>query len=189
MNAIQDQISQKVQFFYTIIREMHVMEKPIIASVDGRVTGAGFNFMLASDLVIAAKRTVFNAGFTNVAMVPDGGATFFLPRKIGMARASEVLMLSEDFSCADAANWGLVNRVVEDDALQAESLAWAEKIASGATRAMGAAKRLIAKSFDQDLNAHLSLEANFWNTGCKSFDFREAMKAGAANRPAKFTGA
>ncbi|MDR3424536.1 MAG: enoyl-CoA hydratase-related protein [Alphaproteobacteria bacterium] len=188
-NAIQEQIFLKVQFFYTAIREFQAMERPVIAAVDGRVTGAGFSFMLASDFVVATQRTVFNAGYTPHAMVPDGGATHFLPRKVGSARASEILMLSEDFSAEAAERWGLVNKVVANDALQASSFALAEKLAAGPTRIYGATKRLIDKAFDQDLNAQLSLEATFWNVGVKTFDFHEAIKAHAAKREPKYTGA
>jgi 2-(1,2-epoxy-1,2-dihydrophenyl)acetyl-CoA isomerase len=189
MKAAQDQILQKVQLFYACIREMQVMEKPIIAAVQGRVAGAGLCFMLACDLVIAAKSTIFNADFTSHAMVPDGGVTFFLPRKVGATRAMEILTLNEDFSVETADKWGLINKSVDADVLAAESLAWTDKIASGATRSFGATKRLIAKSFEQDINAQLSMEAAYWNTGCKTFDFAEAMKAHVAKRPEKFTGA
>jgi 2-(1,2-epoxy-1,2-dihydrophenyl)acetyl-CoA isomerase len=188
MIAIQDQIHQKVQFFYTAIRDMQVMEKPLLAAVHGRVSGAGLSLMLACDLVIAGRQTVFNADFTSNAMVPDGGVTFLLPRKIGTARAIEMLMLNEDISAESAENFGLINRVVNDADLLPASLAWAEKVAGGATRTLGAAKRLVAKSFEQDLNAQLSLEASYWNAGTKHFDFREAMKAFVAKRPPKFTG-
>jgi 2-(1,2-epoxy-1,2-dihydrophenyl)acetyl-CoA isomerase len=188
MTVLHDQIFQKAQFFYTLLREMQVMEKPIIAAVDGRISGAGFSFMLASDLVISSKRAVFNPDFTTYAMVPDGGVTFLLPRKVGAARALELLMLNEDFSATTAEQWGLITRLVENDVLQTEALAWAEKLATGPTRALGATKRLIARSFEQDLNEQLSLEANFANAGIKSFDFREAMKAYVAKREPKYSG-
>jgi 2-(1,2-epoxy-1,2-dihydrophenyl)acetyl-CoA isomerase len=143
INAIQDQVFQKVQFFYTALREMTVMEKPVICAVHGRVSGAGFNFMLASDLVISARSTIFNTGFTADAMVPDGGATFFLPRKVGMGKANELLMLSEDFTAESAEKWALINRIIGDDNFQSEALSWVAKIAEGPTRALGATKRLV----------------------------------------------
>jgi 2-(1,2-epoxy-1,2-dihydrophenyl)acetyl-CoA isomerase len=187
-NAIQEQIFQKVQFFYSAIREIQTMEKPVVAAVDGRVSGAGFSLMLSSDLVMATRRTVFNTGYTPYAMVPDGGVTYFLPRKVGMARASELFMLSEDFSVENAERWGLVNKIVAEGALRTESMALAEKLAMGPTRIYGATKRLINKAFEQDLNAQLSLEATAWSAGTKTFDFREAIKAYVAKREPKYTG-
>ncbi len=189
VNSVQELVFQKVQFFYAVIRELQTMERPVIAAVDGRVSGGGFSLMLASDLVIATKRTVFNTGFTPHAMVPDGGATFFLPRKVGMARASELLLLSEDFSAEQAEKWGLINKVVADDVLQAEAMSWAEKVAAGPTRILAATKRLIGKSYEQELSAQLSQESTTWTAGSRTFDFREAMKAYAAKREPKFTGA
>ena len=188
-NAVQEQIFQKLQFFYSVIRELQSMERPVIAAVDGNVAGAGFNLMLASDIVIAARRTVFNTGFASYAMVPDAGATFFLPRKVGATRAIELLMLSEDFSPEDAEKWGLINRVVADAALQDEAMAWAVKLANGATRILGATKKLVCSGFDKDLNSQLAVESAAATAMSKSFDFREAMNAHAAKREAKFTGA
>ena len=145
--------------------------------------------MLACDLVIAAQRTVFNAGFTSHALVPDAGATFFLPRKVGAARALELLMLNEDISAEKAEQWGLINRVVADASLQEEGLALVEKLAAGATRILGATKKLVCSGFDKDLNGQLALESAASTALSKSFDFREAMNAYAGKREAKFTGA
>jgi 2-(1,2-epoxy-1,2-dihydrophenyl)acetyl-CoA isomerase len=188
-NDVQEQIFQRVQFFFTSIRELLGMEKPVISAIDGRVSGAGFSFMLASDLVIATKRSVFSTGYTKHAMIPDGGATFFLPRKVGIARANELLLLGEELDAEEAEKWRLVNKVVDDDALEAESMALAEKIAKGPTRVLGATKRLINMAFEQDLRTQLSLEATTWNAVAKTFDFREGMSAYTAKREPKYTGA
>lgn len=187
-NAFQDVLFQKVHHLYAAIREFQTMERPVIAAIDGRVSGAGFSFMLACDLVIATKRAVFNAGFLPYAAVPDGGSTFFLSRKVGAARAAEMFMLSDDISADTAENWGLINKCVENDSLEKEAFAWIERLASGPTRILGATKRLISKAFEQDLNAHLSFEAATWTIGSKTFDFREAIKAIGANREPKYTG-
>ena len=145
--------------------------------------------MLASDLVLATKRTVFNIGYTRYAMIPDGGATFFLPRKIGMARANELLMLGEDLDAEKAEKWRLITKVVENDQLESESMALAERVANGPTRVLGATKRLINKAFEQDLNTQLSQEATTWASVARTFDFKEGMKAYVAKREPKYTGA
>jgi len=189
MHAVQEQIFLRVQFFFTAIRELLAMERPVIAAVDGRVSGAGLSLMLASDLVIATKRAVFSAGFMNYAMIPDGGATFFLPRKVGMARANELLLLGMDLDADKAEKWRMTNKTVENDQLEAEALAWAQKIASGPTRVLGATKRLINKAFEQDLNTQLSQEATTWTAVSRTFDFREGMKAYLTKGTPKYTGA
>ena len=189
VNAVQDVVFQKTQFFSAIIRGFHEMEKPIVAALDGYVAGAGFSLMLASDMVLATKRTVFNTGFLPHAMVPDGGATFYLPRKVGALRAIELLLLSEDFSTEAAERWGLINRTVENDALETEALALAEKLSMIPTRVAGETKKLVGKSYEDDLSSQLALEATAWTAGSKTFDFREAVKARAEKRTAKYTGA
>jgi len=189
-NAVQEQIFMRVQFFYAVVRELQVMERPVITVAEGYVSGSGYSLALASDFIVAAKGTVFNPGFTSYGMIPDGGATFFLPRKIGAAKASEILILNEDMTAEQAEKWGIVNKIVGGDVLHDEALAFAEKIATGATRILGATKRLIGRAFEHDLSNHLSQEATTWTTiGAKTFDFREAMKALASNREPKFTGA
>ena len=189
INFVQDLIFQRVQFFFASIRELLAMERPVIAAVDGRVSGAGLSLMLASDLVIASKRSVFNAGFTKYSSIPDGGATFFLPRKVGMARAAELLFLGEDLDAETAQKWRMVNKVVDHAALEDAAFAMAEKLAKGPTRALGATKRLINNAFEQDLNTQLSMESTTWTAIAKTFDFREGMSAYASNREPKYTGA
>lgn len=188
-NAIQEEIFQRVQYFFGSIRELQSMDRPVIAAVDGKVSGAGFSLMLASDLVISTQRAIFSTGAAQHAMVPDGGTTFFLPRKVGMARATELLLLGEDLTAEKAEKWRMVNKVVENDALEAEALAWAERVAKGPTRVLGATKRLINKAFEQDLNTQLSQEASTWAAVARTFDFREGMSAYHAQRDPKFTGA
>ncbi len=189
-NAVQEQIFMRVQFFYAVVRELQLMERPVISLAEGFVSGSGYSLALASDFIVAAKGTVFNPGFTSYGMIPDGGATFFLPRKVGAAKANEILMLNEDMPAELAEKWGLVNKIVEAGALHDEGMAFAEKLATGATRILGATKRLIGRAFEQDLSSHLSQEATTWTTiGSKTFDFKEAMKAYISKREPKFTGA
>lgn len=188
INTVQDQVFQKVQYFYNVIRELSQMDKPVICAVQGLASMAGLNFVAVSDYVVAGRGARFSGGYAAFAMVPDGGITYFLPRKIGLARAAEMLMSDEAITAEQALGWGLINRVVDDAALEAEAFAVAERMAAGPTRIYGSTKRLLGKSNDQDLNAQLSLEAAYWNTCSKSFDFREAMKAFLAQKPPKFTG-
>ena len=186
--AVQEKIYHKVQFFNHTVLELQGMDRPVIAAVKGRVSGAGLSLMLASDLVIAAHGTVFNSDYIPYAMVPDGGTAFFLARKMARRKPARFCCSVKILRAEQAESWGLVNRVVAGDALQAEATAWATKLATGATRTLGMTKRLIAKAFEQDLNAHLGVEAACVATNTKSLDFAEAMKAFSAKRPAKFIG-
>jgi 2-(1,2-epoxy-1,2-dihydrophenyl)acetyl-CoA isomerase len=181
--------NQLMQPYHSAIRELHAMEKPVLSAVKGLVAGPGLSFMLASDLVLAGRSTTFNAAFTSYAMTPDGGTTFNLPRKVGAAKALEILMLSEPFDAAAAEKLQLVNGVIDDDKLDNEALQWVNRLASGPTRAFGGVKRLIGMSFEQDINAQLSLEHSHWGASTRSFDFRDAIKAHFAKRPPKYSGA
>ncbi len=189
LNTNQEAVFQRTQFFFSCIRELAGMERPVIAAVDGRVSGAGLSLMLASDFVLATTRTVVNAGFTKFATMPDAGATFFLPRKIGVARATEMLLLNEDVDARKAFEWGLVNRVVDPAALEEAAYEFTDTIAKGPTRIIGSTKRLIGTAFEHDLNAHLAQEASTWTLAMKTFDFREGIGAYMANREPKYTGA
>ena len=188
LGAALERANQLIQPYHSAIREIQAMDKPVLAAVHGMVTGAGMSLMLAADLVIAGTSARFNCKFSDYAMTPDGGCSYFLPRKIGMARAIELMMLSEEIDAAEAERLHLVNRTAEDWLLQEESLAMLDKLAEGPTRAYGGIKKLALKAFEQDLNAHLGLEHTYFGHSSRSFDFREAVKAHFTNRPAKFAG-
>ena len=118
-----ERANQMMQPYNSAIRELQVMEKPVLAVVDGNVAGPGMGFMLACDLVLAARSTKFNCDFTSYALSPDGGASFFLTRKVGPIKANQLLMLSEPFDAAEAEKLHLVNAVVDDDKLHTEIFA------------------------------------------------------------------
>lgn len=181
--------NQLTQPYNSIIRELQLMEKPVIAACRGMTAGPGLSVMLAGDLAIAGRSAKFQGKFATLATTPDGGCAFMLARKVGAAKACEILMLDEAFDAATAERLGLVNKIVDDDKLESEALAWAEKLADGPTRSYGGTKRLVMKAFEQDLNAQLGVEHSIWGGVSRTFDFREAIRAHFAKRPTKFTGA
>ncbi len=187
-NIALEMANQLILPYHSAIRELQSMDKPVIAAVDGIVAGAGFCFMLASDLVLAGRNTKFNCEFASRALTPDGGCSYYLPRKVGAAKATELLMLSETFGAEEAKNYNLISRILDEDKLHEEALTWLDRLASGPTRAYGGIKKLIMKSFEQDINAQLGLEHTYFGASSRTFDFREVVKAHLANRPAKFTG-
>jgi len=188
-NTALERANQMFQPYHGAIRELLVMDKPVIAAVDGIAAGAGLSFMLAADFVLAATDAKLNTKFTSFGATPDGASSALLVRKAGANRAFELLSLSENFSAAEGEKWNLVNRVVEGGKLQEEALAWTERFASGPTRAYAGVKKLVIKAFEQDTNTQIGLEHNYWGQSVKGFDFREAVRAHFAKRPAKFTGA
>ncbi len=175
--------------YYMAIRELHAMEKPVLAAVSGNVGGPGMSFMLASDLVLAARDTKFNCRFSAYGLTPDGGMSYFLTRKVGAAKACELMMLSRDLSTTEAENWNLINGVVDDDKLDVEALSLLNRLASGPTRALGGIKMLVGKAFEQNLDRYLGFETSCWASCSRSFDFREAITAFGAKRDPKYKGA
>lgn len=183
-----DTANQIILPYHSAIRELQSMDKPVLSCINGYVSGTGFSLMLASDLVIASRSAKFNTRFAEHALTPDGGCSFFLPRKVGMGRAIEIMMLCEEFDAERAERLRLVNKVVDEAALEEQTFVWLEKLVQGPTKALGAIKKLACRAFEQDINAHLGLEHTYFGQSSRSFDFREAVRAHMSNREPKFTG-
>lgn len=185
-----ERANQMILPYHSAIREMQTMDKPVIAAVTGRVTGPGLSLMLAADLVIGAETTVLNCDFSRHALSPDGACSYFLPRKIGAGKAMELMMLSRDFTASEAAQFGLIHKLVpaNGNTLKDSAFAWLDELAVGPTKAYGAVKKLAMASFEQDLAKHLSMEHTFYGANSRSFDFKEALKAHTSGRAAVFTG-
>lgn len=152
------------------------LDKPVIAAVEGTVTGAGMSLMLASDIVRPLReiqsllRDLLKWDYLRMV-----GLLISYRVGIGAARAMEIFMLLMKLFDTDyAEKLHLVNKVVEDDQLQDEALAWADRLSQGPTRAYGAIKKLVMQSFEENLNTHLGLEHNYFGATSRTFDFREA---------------
>ncbi|MBE2320306.1 enoyl-CoA hydratase/isomerase family protein [Solirubrobacter sp. CPCC 204708] len=176
------------QHFHPIIRGLRTMPKPVISAVNGPAVGIGISFALACDLVLAAERAYFMLAFVNIGLVPDGGSSFLIPERIGFARATEMAMLGERVPASQALDWGLINRVVADDELQARAHELASRMAQGPTRSYAGSKRqLNAWSFGR-LEQQLELEADLQHEAARTADFLEGVTAFVEKRPPNFTG-
>ena len=154
--VFHQQLADLPELIVTWGREMHAaflalrrMGKPVLASVHGAVAGAGFSLMCAADLAIAAVDTRFTLAYANIGASPDGGSTYFLPRLVGYKKTMEMIMLPDRFDAETARLHGLVNWVVPNDRLAAETARIAQRLASGPTRAYAEGKRLINQSLDR----------------------------------------
>ena len=160
---------------------------PVVAAVNGPCAGIGMAFALACDLVIAGEGARFILAFRRIGLVPDGGLTWLLPRIVGKTRALEMMLLGEDVSAAQAHAWGMVNRVVPDDALLAEAGAVARKLADG-PRSLGLMRSLLWDSLDNTLTDQLEAERRAQTLAGRTRDFAEGVRAFGEKRPARFTG-
>lgn len=174
--------------FHPIIEGLRTMPKPVISAVNGPAVGIGISFALAGDLVLAAESSYFMLAFVNIGLVPDGGSSFLIPERIGFARATEMAMLGEKVPAAKALDWGLINRVVADDELQASAHELATRMAQGPTRSYAGSKRqLNAWSFAR-FQEQLALEATIQHEAARTADFVEGVTAFVEKRAPRFTG-
>lgn len=171
-----------------IIRLIRSMEKPIISAVNGLAVGAGFNYALATDLVIASERATFMQGFSKIGMIPDAGGTYLLPRLIGLHKAKEICYTNELIDATKAEGMGLINRVVKHDDLEKESMELARQLVKGPSRAIGLSKLLLNRSLDSDLDNALAAEAYAQVVLMQTDDHREGISAFLEKREPKFHG-
>lgn len=164
------------------------LQVPVVSAVRGAVAGIGLSLALAADLCVASETAYFLQAFVNVGMVPDGGATWMLPRTIGRARALEMFMLGERIPAQQALEWGLINRCVPDDALDAEGFALAERLAAGPTIALGLMRQSLSFALVNDYAAALRNEAEGQRTAGGTVDAVEGSKAFFEKRKPGFTG-
>ena len=167
---------------------MAKINAPVIAQVHGVAAGAGLSLMLQADFVIAAQGTRFNLAYINLGTSCDVGASWALPRLVGMRKALEIALLGDTLTCADAERLGLINRAVSPDQIDAEVSLLADRLASGPTLAYGAMKRLMRTSFNNDLPSQLALEAAAFARCAGTRDFKIGIESFYGKYPAQFTG-
>ena len=168
-----------------LIRETPV---PFVAAVNGVCAGAGTNFALACDLVVAAEDATFNEAFVRIGLSPDCGGTFFLPRAIGEKRAAEAFMLGGSIDARRAEQIGMINRVVPAADLLQEASKLAAQLAAGPTGSYGRIKRMLNAAYSNDLRAQLDLEAECQLESGRAEDFKEGVTAFFEKRAPQFKG-
>lgn len=179
----------------TLIGPMHqalqiltTLRAPVIASVQGAVAGAGMSLALACDLAIAADNTRFNLAYVNLGTSCDLGASWSLPRIVGLRRALEIALLSDPIDATEALRLGLVNKVVATDGLADETMKLAQRLANGAPAAQGTLKRLMRDSLAHDFPTQLLAEQKGFAACSATADFNEAVSAFLEKRSANYTG-
>ncbi len=171
-----------------IIRAMRAMPKPIVAAINGVAAGAGASIAMACDLRIASEAASFALAFGRVGLVPDSGATWFLPRLVGGTRAAEMALLGDSVSAADAVRLGLVGRMVPAEQLATEARSVAARLAAGAPRAIALTKRALNSAWERDLDAALEYEAQLQEMAGRTKDHAEGLAAFVEKRQPRFTG-
>jgi len=174
--------------YHPLLFAIRGLDMPLVTAVNGAAAGVGMSFALMGDIVCASKKAFFLQAFAKIGLIPDGGSTFMLPRLIGWGRAMELSMLAERLPAEQAMEWGLINRLFDDnDALIDGAMEMANRLANG-PRSLSLIRRAYWDSLSNSYEQQLDLEARLQNEAGRSKDFKEGVGAFLEKRDAAFTG-
>lgn len=174
--------------YHPILLTLRDLDMPIVTAVNGAAAGVGMSFAVMGDIVCASKNAFFLQAFARIGLVPDGGSTFMLPRLVGWGRALELSMLAERLPAEKAEQWGLVNRLFEDnEALLSGAMDIASRLARG-PRSLTLIRKAYWNTWHNAFEQQLDLEAQLQNQAGRSADFAEGVQAFLEKRDAKFSG-
>jgi 2-(1,2-epoxy-1,2-dihydrophenyl)acetyl-CoA isomerase len=183
-----DTKSTLVTWYHPIVTAIRQMPKPVVCAVNGVAAGAGLSLALAGDLVVAKQSASFVLAFVNIGLVPDAGASLFVPSRIGFARAAEMALLGEPVTAAKAVEIGLINAAWPDAEFAERADDLLERLSNGPTRSYAGSKRELNHWLYSRMPEHLALEAKIQGELGGSRDFREGVAAFLEKRKAAFTG-
>lgn len=174
--------------YIPLLRQLLALEKPVIAAIHGVAAGAGLSLALACDLRVASEDSTFVLAFSQVGLVPDCGATYLLPRVVGLARAFQLCYSAEPVPASEALQLGLVNWVVPSPELTSRAWQLARQLATGPTRAYGLAKRALLRNLNTHFADALEYEAMLQEAAGRTHDHREGVRAFRERRRPQFEG-
>ena len=182
-------LTQMVQEHYNpIIRKIRNIEKPVVAAVNGVAAGAGASIALACDIVVACESAAFIQAFSKIGLIPDSGGTFFLPRLVGMQKATALMMTAESVSAKDAEAMGMIYKSFSNDIFEEESWKLASKLAKMPTKGLGLTKRLLNASYSNNLEQQLDMEDKCQTIAGNTNDFKLGIEAFFEKRKPNFKG-
>ena len=174
--------------FHRLVPLLLETQVPVVCAVRGLAVGLGFHLAMAADFCIAAETARLWEPFIRRGFTPDSGGTWLLPRLVGLARARELVLLGRELNGREAAEWGLVHRAVDDEAVDDTARNLARQLAAGPTVALGLAKWLLHAGASADLPTHLRNEAFSLELSSRSEDFREGLASFREKRPPTYDG-
>ncbi|SDB55341.1 2-(1,2-epoxy-1,2-dihydrophenyl)acetyl-CoA isomerase [Flavobacteriaceae bacterium MAR_2010_188] len=176
------------EHYNPIIRRIRLIDKPILAAVNGVAAGAAANIALSCDIVVAHENASFIQAFSLIGLIPDSGGTFFLPRLIGFQKASALSMLGDKINATEAERIGMIYKVLSAENYNNEVDEIANKLANLPTKALGMIKHLLNQSMTNGLVSQLDLESKFQIEAAQSEDYKEGVSAFIEKRKPNFKG-
>lgn len=193
VKAMQDNDSSSGESVKRIADELHRalsvfarMDAPVIIAVNGTAAGAGFSLAVTGDLVLAAESAKFTMAYTKIGLSPDGSSSYYLPRLIGLRRTQELMITNRVLSANEAMEWGLITKVVADDALMVEAEKLAQMCVNGASESYSTIKKLLLTSFDNSIETQMELEGRGIAECANSANGQEGIKSFIEKRDPKF---
>ncbi|MFT5571933.1 MAG: 2-(1,2-epoxy-1,2-dihydrophenyl)acetyl-CoA isomerase [Cryomorphaceae bacterium] len=163
------------------------MDLPLICSVNGTAAGAGFSIAVTGDLVIAAESAKFTMAYSKIGLSPDGSSSYYLPRLIGIRRTQELMFTNRVLSAQEALGWGLVTKVVADDALAEQTAKLAQMLVNGSKGSNAAIKSLLLESFSNSLETQMEIEGRTIAACARTVDGKEGVSSFVEKRAPKFS--
>jgi 2-(1,2-epoxy-1,2-dihydrophenyl)acetyl-CoA isomerase len=188
-DKIPNLLKELSAYVHSAVARFSRMGKPMLTIINGPAAGAGFNLSLLGDIALAASSAHFTLAYTAIGLSPDGGSTWLLPRLVGLRRAQEFALLNKRVSAQEAAELGMITRMVDDASLVEEAEAIAQQLAASATRALGRTRNLLANSFSNALEEHLEQESRNIAAAGRDSEGREGVAAFLAKRKPDFRSA
>ncbi|HEX6817755.1 MAG TPA: enoyl-CoA hydratase-related protein [Ktedonobacterales bacterium] len=188
LDGLPAHIKEVVTYLHTALSHLTRMNAPVVTAVHGFAAGAGLSLACASDLVVAGESARFTMAYTRAGLTPDGSATHFLPRVVGLNRALDLALTNRTLSAREAMEWGIVSRVVPDAEVHAQAEELAIQLAAGPTRAFGNVKRLMRTGWTETLETQMAYEADSIAEMTRLADGREGVTAFVEKRAPHFTG-
>lgn len=176
------------EHYNPVIQKIRSIEKPIVCGINGVAAGAGANIALACDITVATQSSVFIQAFSKIGLIPDSGGTYFLPRIIGMQKATALMMLGDKVTADEAESMGMIYKSVSDDTFETTALGMAQKLAQMPTKGLGLTKRLLNKTFNNNLDQQLQEEDEAQTEAGNTYDYNEGVNAFLEKRKPNFKG-